>query len=90
VTELAVDVIPGGQILDMPAAYSGSTARREPSCLRFVDRALDRQPHVGHLIPDPGRRLSDPHVSVGCRVLRLDDLLLGAELLELPDIACPR
>ena len=41
------------------------------------------RPDVGHLLAHAGRRLGDPHLRLGGRVLRLDDLLLGAEGFDL-------
>src|SRR3982074_3332556 len=51
--------------------------------LGLVERALHREADVRHLLADAGGRLRDPHLRLGGRVLRLDDFLLGAELLEL-------
>src|SRR5262249_49874816 len=51
--------------------------------LRLVLRALDREPRVGHLLADPARGLADLHLRLGGGVLRLDDLLLGTERLDL-------
>ncbi len=49
----------------------------------LVDRALHRQADVGHLLAHAGGGLGDPHLRLGGRVLRLDDLLLGAEGFDL-------
>ena len=51
--------------------------------LGLVDRALHGHADVGHLLADAGRRLGDLHGGLGGGVLRLDDLLLGAELVDL-------
>ena len=40
-------------------------------------------PDVGHLLAHAGRGLGDPDLSLGCRVLGLDDLLLGTEGFDL-------
>src|SRR5262249_5438888 len=48
--------------------------------LRF--RALDRRAGIGHLAAEPGRRLVDPNLRLGGRVLRLHHFLLGAERLD--------
>jgi hypothetical protein len=39
-------------------------------------------PGVLHVLADPGRCLADLDLSLGGRVLRLQDLLLGAEGLD--------
>ena len=45
-------------------------------------RALDRRSRVGHLPADSRRGLTDPHLRLGRRVLRLDHFLLRAERLD--------
>ena len=51
--------------------------------LGLVLRALHREPDVGHLLADAGGGLGDLHGGLGGGVLRLDDLLLGPELVDL-------
>ena len=51
--------------------------------LGLVDRPLHRHADVGHLLAHAGRGLGDLHGGLGGGVLRLDDLLLGAELVDL-------
>ena len=47
--------------------------------LGLVLGPLDGQPGVLHVLADPGRGLADLDLGLGGRVLRLQDLLLGAE-----------
>ena len=49
----------------------------------LVHRPLHRQADVGHLLADAGGGLGDPDLGLGGGVLRLDDLLLGAEGFDL-------
>src|SRR4051794_10655725 len=51
--------------------------------LGLVDRALHRKADVGHLLAHARRGLGDPHLGLRGVVLRLDDLLLRAEGLDL-------
>ena len=51
--------------------------------LGLVLGALHREPEVGHLLAHAVRGFGDPHLRLGGGVLGLDDLLLGAELLDL-------
>src|SRR4030095_987215 len=45
-------------------------------------RPLDREAGVAHLLADPRRRLADPDLRFGCRVLGLGHFLLRAEGLD--------
>jgi len=58
-------------------------ARAGAHVLDLVRRALHRKADVGHLLAHAGGGLGDLHLRLGRRVLRLDDLLLGAEGLDL-------
>ena len=68
----------------MPAASSScDRVGARLHVLGLVDRALHREADVGHLLAHAGRGLGDPHLRLGGGVLGLDDLLLGAEGLDL-------
>jgi hypothetical protein len=74
--ELAVDVVlPGAerwQVLERARGLQlldGGGARLH--LFGLVGRALHRQPDVGHLVSDPGRRLGDPDLGLGGSVLAL-------------------
>ena len=54
-----------------------------PHRLGLVLGALHREPEVCHLLADAVGGLRDPDLGLGGGVLRLDDLLLGPELLDL-------
>ncbi len=49
----------------------------------LVDRALHREADIRHLLAHAGGRFGDPDLRFGGGVLRLDDLLLGAEGFDL-------
>ena len=67
-----------------PAASSSSIAPARARMFSVLSmRALHREPDVGHLLADAGGGLGDLHGGLGGGVLRLDDLLLGPELVDL-------
>ena len=69
---------------NVPAASSSETASaRAFMVLGLLQRSLHGQTDIGHLLTDPGRGRGDLHLRLGGRVLRLDDLLLGPERLDL-------
>ena len=82
---LALDIVlPAGKVLERPLVdqlVQGVGAGLH--LLGLVLGALHRQADVGHLLADARGRLGDPHLGLGGGVLRLDDLLLGAEGLDL-------
>src|SRR5205823_12937468 len=71
------------QVLERAATrqfVDGGRARLE--LFGLVLRALHREPGVVDPLADAGRRLADPHLRLGCRVLGLQHFLLGTERLD--------
>src|SRR5579859_7744006 len=86
--QLTVDVVLTGAQLSEVLERSGclellDRIRPRLHVLGLVERSLHRKADVRHLLPHAGGGLRDTHLSLGGRVLGLDDLLLGAELLDL-------
>src|SRR5919197_1857171 len=83
--ELAVELrLVGGEVLESARGRELVDCRRAGlHLLLLVLRPLNRQPGVGHLLPDPRRGLADPNLGLGSGVLRLDRLLLRPERLDL-------
>ena len=86
--ELAVDVVLAiselGQVLECAGGFElGDRIGARLHVLGLVLGALDREPEVGHLLAHAVGGLTDADLRLGGGVLRLDDLLLGAERLDL-------
>ncbi len=86
--ELAVDVVfagaERGDVVEGARRFElGDGVGAGLHVFGLVHRALHREADVGHLLAHPGGRFGDPHLRVGGGVLRLDDLLLGAEGFDL-------
>ena len=86
--QLAVDVVGAGAEREVVVEGACGLELLHRTCagahvLGLVQRTLHRHADVGHLLAHAAGGLGDLHLRLGCRVLRLDDLLLGAELLDL-------
>src|SRR5207248_5772007 len=83
--QLAVNVIAAGADLGQRAG-AHQLLERVGTCLhlfRLVLCALHGQLHVAHLLGEAAGRLADAHLRLGRAVLRLHDLLVRAEGVDL-------